>query len=143
MIGICFRRENSGFLQDQWSFVFSNFGVTEIWERSGGSGDLEIYQPTVDIDTAIDLPAKRPMVVLAHQEGKYIQGVDSLVDFAHPEDAIYLFGGSRANLSDEEDLGGRAPDHLLYIPSVRYEMYGHAAGYITLYDRLVKRGSFG
>ena len=60
-----------------------------------------------------------------------------------PEDAIYLFGGSHVNLSDEDDLGGRIPDALVYIPSVQHEMYAYAAGYITLYDRYVKRGGFG
>ncbi len=143
MLGVCFRRERRNWAQDQWSWVFSNFGVTEIWERGGAEGDLKIYQPTIDIDVASELPEERPLVVLAHQDGKYIKGVNSLVDFTHPADAIYLFGASQLNLSDEDDLGGKTPDHLLYIPSVKLEMYGHSAAYITLYDRFVKRGEFG
>ena len=139
MTGVCFRREQS-WEQDQWSFVFSNFGVTEIWERGfDGNKDLNIYQPTIKIDTAKELP-DRPLVVLAHIEGRYYQGNESLVDFVHPDDAIYMFGGSMANLTDEDDLGGRVPDHLVYIPSVKCEMYSHAAAYITLYDRLAKNG---
>jgi len=139
MAGVCFRREHNSHLQDQWSWVFSNFGITEIWERGFSEGDLKIYQPTIAVDTAAELP-DRPLIVLAHQEGRYIQGNQSLVTFSHPEDAIYLFGGSHVNLSDEDDLGGRVPDALVYIPSVKYEMYSPPAAYITLYDRLVKRG---
>ena len=142
MAGICFRREPKGWMQDQWSFVFSNFGVAEIWERGFVPDDLKIYQPVVPIVTAAELPG-RPLVVLAHPEGRYIQGTESLVTFDHPEDAIYLFGGSQANVTDEDDLGGRNPDAFVYIPSVKHEMYAFSAAYITLYDRMVKRGGFG
>lgn len=143
MLGVCFRRETKGWLQDQWSVVFSNFGVTDIWERGFADDDLKIYQPVKAADTAADLPKSRPVVVLAHQEGRYIQGTQSLVGFKHPKNAIYLFGGSHVNLTDEDDLGGRKPTALVYIPSVIHEMYGHAAAYIALYDRMVKRGGFG
>lgn len=143
MLGVCFRREQRPWLQDQWSFVFSNFGIAEIWERGFADDDLRIYQPVKAIATAAELPKRRPVVVLAHQEGRYIQGTESLVAFEHPKNAVYLFGGSQANLTDEDDLGGRKPSALVYIPSVKHEMYGPAAAYITLYDRLVKRGGFG
>lgn len=142
MFGVCFRCENRPWIQDQWSWVFSNFGVSEIWERGTVAGDAKIYQPVTEIETAASLP-NRPLVVLAHPEGRYVKGTESLVDFVHPDDAIYLFGASMANLSDEDDLGGRVPDHTIFIPSVEYEMYSFAAGYLTLYDRFVKRGDFG
>ena len=140
--GVCFRREGKGWMQDQWSWVFSNFGITEIWERGWADDDLNIYQPTIHVELASELP-DRPLVLLAHQEGKYVQGTNSLKNFVHPEDAIYLFGATHVNLSDEDDLGGRVPDRLIYIPSVKYEAYGHSAAYMTLWDRYVKRGSFG
>lgn len=140
--GVCFRSENRGWMQDQWSWVFSNFGIKEIWELHGGSADSKIYQKVTLCDSAVDLPSKRPLVVLAPIDGRYIKGEKSLVDFKHPFNAIYLFGGTHANLS-EDDLGGRKPDALIYIPTIKHEMYSHSAGYITLYDRLVKRGDFG
>lgn len=131
-------------MQDQWSWVFSNFGVTEIWERDWeGSSDAEIYQPVTHVDTAADLPSGRPLIVLAPPDGKYIQGHTDLAGFVHPDDAIYLFGGTYANLSDEDDMGGRVPDDVVCIPTVKLEMYGHAAAYVTLWDRYVKRGDFG
>lgn len=140
MAGICFKSEQRGWAQDQWSWVFSNFGVTEIWERGYENADADIYQATVKINTAADLPAERSLVVLAPIDGRYIQGNQSLDIFVHPENAIYLFGGSMENLTDEDDLGGRVPDALVYIPTVSLEMYAHAAGYLTLHDRYVKRG---
>lgn len=138
--GVCFKSEHRGWAQDQWSWVFSNFGITEIWERDYEDADAEIYQPTIKIDTAAELPAGRPLVVLSPIDARYIQGDISLDVFVHPEDAIYLFGGSMENLSDLDDLGGRMPDSKVYISTVKLEMFSHAAGYITLYDRYVKRG---
>lgn len=139
MIGVCFRREKH-WEQDQWSYVFSNFGVTDIWETGdNGKKDLDIYQPTIRIDTAAELPSDRPLIVLAPAAGTYIQGTESLKDFAHPEDAIYLFGPSHLHLN-EDDLGGRVPDALVYIPLVKNECFSHAAAYMTLWDREVKNG---
>jgi len=142
--GVCFKSEQRGWLQDQWSLVFSNFGITEIWERGClDKRDAKIYQETIDIDTAAELPVGRPLIVLAPVDGRYISGDQSLDEFVHPEGAIYLFGGSHANLNNEDDLGGRVPDASVYIPFVKYESYSHSAAYITLWDRYVKRGCFG
>ena len=129
-------------MQDQWSWVFSNFGITDLWERDGpDSTDGKIYQDTIKIDTAAELPAERPVIVLAHPDSRHIKGNQSLDYFVHPDDAIYLFGGSQANLNDEDDLAGVVPYALVYIPTVKHEMYSHAAGYIVLRDRYVKRGN--
>ncbi len=141
--GVCFKSEHGGWMQDQWSWVFSNFGITEIWERGFASTDSKIHQPTIRIDTASELPAGRPLVVLAPPDGRYIKGTESLADFQHPENAIYLFGGSHNNVSDEDDLGGRVPAALVFIPMIEHECFGHSAAYMTLWDRYVKRGDFG
>lgn len=145
-VGVCFQSEHRGWMQDQWSWVFSNFGITEIWERDadhdGYRGkDGSIYQPTIKIDTAAELP-ERPIVLLTPKEGRFFNGNTSLKDFDHPEDAIYFFGGSHGVLS-EEDFGGREPHSLVFIPFVKFESYSHSAAYVTLWDRYSKRGSFG
>jgi hypothetical protein len=137
---VTFQSERRGWMQDQWSWVFSNFGVTEIWALGLEDPDGAIYQPVVRIETCTELPLDRPLIVLAPPEGKYIQGDQPLDDFVHPEDAIYLFGGSQVNLSADE-LDGRIPDAKVFIPLVKYECYGYAAAYITLRDRYVKRGN--
>lgn len=136
MVGVCFHREQH-WEQDQWSFVFSNFGITDIWERGfDGNKDLKLYQPSQKISKASELPDV-PLVVLQHADSRYIKGVECLIDFKHPQECIYFFGGTHMNLTkDEVDV---EPDHLVYIPSVKHEMYSHAAGYITLYDRLLKK----
>ena len=141
MAGICFVTEHRHHQQDQWSFVFSNFGITDIWELPMEQGE-EIYQPTTKIATAEELPTDRELVVLAPEAGRYYQGTEDLADFDHPFRAIYLFGGSQRNLSEDE-MGSRVADHYVYIPFVKYECYSTSAAYITLWDRYVKRGSFG
>lgn len=140
--GVCFQREYKQWMQDQWSWVFTNFAIKRLWERAKDStGDLNIYQPTVAIDSAAELPDD-PLVVLAPIDGRFIAGERSLVMFEHPDDAIYLFGPSYGNLWPDT-LGGRDPDHLVYIPTAKLEMYSYAAAYVTFYDRLAKRGEFG
>lgn len=144
MLGVCFRSEHRGWMQDQWSWVFSNFGITNIYGRGFGEGtDEDIYQSMIEVDTAADLPSEPELVVIQPPDAQFIAGENPLQDFVHPDNAIYVFGGSQANMSDEDDLGGRTPDHLIYIPTQQYEMYGHATAYITLWDRYVKRGDFG
>ena len=140
MYGVCFQREHKPSLQDQWSFVFSHFGVEEIWERGWEPGDGKIYQPVESIDTCAELPDDRPLVVLAPPLGRYIQGTESLLEFTHPKDAIYVFGGSHTNLT-EEDMGGRVAEHYVYIPTAdRNEMYAYVAAAVVLWDRVVKGG---
>ncbi len=141
MAGVCFRSESHANLQDQWSFVFSNFGITELWELGSPLGE-KIYQPTIKIMTAAELPTDRLLVVLAPADGRYIQGNESLKDFEHPDDAIYMFGGSHLNLN-EDDMGERMADHYVYLDLVEYECFAHAAGYMTLWDRYIKRGEHG
>jgi hypothetical protein len=138
VIGVCFKREKD-WEQDQWSYVFSNFGVEDLWEMGDDSNkDLNIYQPTIKISSAAELP-DRPLVVLAPQESKYIVGEESLKDFVHPDDAIYMFGGSHCSMTGV-DLGGRVADHYVYIPLVKNECFSHSAAYITLWDRELKDG---
>lgn len=131
---ICFKAERDAWEQDQWSWVLSNFEIEEAWQRGDGIG---VYQKPKIIQTAADLP-DRPLVVLSHPEARYVRGEESLKEFVHPGDAIYFFGGSMANLTLDE-LGGRKPHALVYIPT-KLEMYSHAAAYVTLWDRYLKRG---
>lgn len=144
MLGVSFQSEHRGWMQDQWSWVFSNFGITDIWEshsdHDGERGkDGSIYQPTIKISSADELPKDIPLVVIQPINGRFIKGTVSLKDFEHPEDAIYMFGGSHS-MMHHDDFGDRVADHLVYIPTVKLEMYSFAAAYITLWDRFVKNG---
>lgn len=140
MFGVCYVREKD-WEQDQWSYVFSNFGVTEIWELGDdGNKDMDIYQQTTKIDTAAELPTDRPLVVLAPPEGRFIQGTENLETFQHPDNAIYLFGGSHISLNDEEHMGGRVADHYVYIEWDKCESFSHATAIAVLWDRKMKNG---
>lgn len=137
MVGICFMREKY-WEQDQWSYLFSNFGVSDLWEvGDDGNSNWDIYQPTTKITTAAELPDDRPLVVLAPQAGTYIQGDEDLKTFVHPENAIYMFGPSHVHLN-EDDMGGRVADHYVYIALVESECFAHAAAYMTLWDQQAK-----
>jgi hypothetical protein len=139
-VGVVFFREK-GWEQDQWSYLFSNFGVSDIWEMNDdGNRDWNVYQPTTKIKTAAELPTDRPLVLLAPQDGRFIQGTENLKEFVHPEDAIYMFGPSHAQLNHEDHMGGRVHDHSVYIPLVKHEAFGHTAAYMTLWDRVQKHG---
>jgi hypothetical protein len=142
MLGVCFRVEGRGWIQDQWSWLFSNYGVTDIWERgTTADSDTNIYQNVISVKDASELPTERPVIVISPVDARYINPSRPLDLFDHPEDAIYLFGATHNVLNDEDDLGGRVPDDIIYIPTVKHEMFSHTAGYIVLHDRYVKRGN--
>lgn len=140
MLGVCFKAEPGAAEQNQWSYCFSSFGVKNFYERHS---KREAMRNAVLVDTAADLPAAPKLVIIQPQDGRYIQGTESLDDFVHPDDAIYFFGGGHDNMSDEVDLGGRVPDALVYIPRVAFNLHSPLAGAVVLWDRYVKRGGFG
>jgi len=127
--------------QNQWSFLFSNFGVVDIFEVGRDANHSKIYQTTTPLAELRDLTVSRSSVLMQPKTARYIPGLVSLVDFTHPDDAIYIFGHSHENISAEDF--DKPPAHIVYIPTDAHEMYGHVAGYITLYDRMSKRGGFG
>jgi hypothetical protein len=142
MSGVLFRCELRGWQQDQISWVLSNYGITEVWrQESESSTDAAIYQPSVLVETANDLPADRELVVLSPPDARFIQGTQSIDGFVHPENPIYMVGGSQSVIN-VEDLGGRVPDAVVYIPTVKLEMYAFAALYHVLFHRRLQRGAF-
>lgn len=137
MIGVCFHREK-GWEQNQWSFLFSNFGITDIWEIGiDGTKDSHIYQAAQNIMKISQLP-DRPLVVLSPKDGRIIKGLEPLHSFTHPKECIYVFGPSNGVLDHE--VIDRKPDHYVYIPLVKHEAFSHAAAYMTLWDRVIKHG---
>jgi hypothetical protein len=76
-----------------------------------------------------------PTVLLAPPRGRYIQGETSLLDFDHPEEALYVFG------PDNEHFSGLEADHLVYIPTdSKDEMYSWVACVVTMWDRRLQYG---
>lgn len=135
MKGVCFPYATD---QNQWDYVLSNFKPETIWILNAPE-DARLPKGARRLNTAEDLP-DNPLVVLAPKEGRFVKGEMSLVDFEHPEDAVYLFGQNNQNLSELE-LGNRVPDHVIYIPtSDHVEMYSWTAYAVTYWDRSMKHG---
>ncbi len=138
--GICWRYDNRPDIQNQWEFIFSNFGVTadRAWIRGAPDG-FESYLNVPRIEKADEIASPGPFILLAHLEAK-IPGLTSLVDFVHPADAIYVFGADNVVLTMADDMGTAEFADKIYIPSVKHESYSYVAAAMTLYDRLAKGG---
>lgn len=144
-VGICFAYDLNGYYRTQWLCNATAFRLDAVYERGL---DDEIANPygVVSVESADDLPLDCELVVLSPRTARLIPGQESLEFFEHPERAIYLFGADTRFLS-EEDLGGRRPDHIVYVPNIsddeRDELYSFTIGAIVLYDRLMKLGRDG
>lgn len=107
-------------LSDQIHYVARSFGLTPSQVHSVPPDGL-------------------PIILLQMLDGRYVQGEDSLVDFVHPDDCVYLLGGSNEQLKLNHPV-----DAKIYIPNTpTWSMFASQAAAIALYDRFVKRGSFG
>ncbi len=62
-----------------------------------------------------------------------------LVDYCHPERAVYILGGEDCGLSNQMMINC---DHIIYIPSARC-LNVAVAGSICLYDRVAKCSKIG
>ena len=82
MYGFCVGNEDADALMDEWAYLCENFG-SPLWVR----GDT--YLKAARKDAMPDLP----IVLLLAENSRHICGNESLVDFAHPEECIYWFGG--------------------------------------------------
>jgi hypothetical protein len=142
VIGLCFRYDRRRPLRELWEWNISSFGVDKVWER-GRPPDFQSHHPVTSIQTADELPRDPPLVVFQPPEGRHVQGAISLYSFEHPEDAIYFFGTDDENMTLEADLGSRRDFQAVYIPTVKYELFGAIAGAIALFDRASKRGRNG
>jgi len=92
-------------------------------------------------NNSTSIPEGYTLVVLSPAEGRYVQGTESLVDFVHPENAVYLFGSNHSHLTHEELP--KVPDHIVYIPIAQtgyVELYSWVALAVVMYDRMVKGG---
>lgn len=138
MTSICFHFDPNLMVREYWSYVFENFGVSKVYEV-GRPADIDsnYYSPTV-IDSLAELPKNKTLVIAAHANAKYIQGVEALPAFEHPANPIYIFGSDNGNLYPE--LLGNRNYKAVYIPGSKIEMWSFQAAAIFMYDRMVKRG---
>lgn len=146
MLGVCFCFYKLSSLRAQWMYLLTGFQVEQRWEIAvDGQGDqASLDHKITTIRTADELPTDLPLVLIQPRAGDFLQGTESLADFIHPTDAIYLFGSDGQALS-EVQLGARVPDSSLYIPLPinaerphDEELYSVQAAAIALYDRIAK-----
>ena len=137
MAGICFHYSVDLMQREYWSYIFEQFAITEIYEVGRPAGIESNYLPTV-ISAINELPTGRDMVVLQHQNAKYIQGTLNLETFVHPADPLYVFGSDSDNLFPAQFTGYTYS--AVYIPPSLIEMFSFQAGAICMYDRMVKGG---
>lgn len=120
MIWVAHAHDQRGEAAVQWDYVISHW-----------AGVTAVRYP--------DIPPEVPLVVLAPAPGFNVKGVQSLVDFEHPDNVCYVFGSDHRHF--ELEMLPRQPDHLVYVPLSGYpEMFSWVACAVTLYDRAVKRG---
>ena len=136
MVGVCFSVSTVAF-QQQWDYVLCNFEPDEIYVLGELPDATTLNKKCTNITTADDFPDV-PLVLLAPDNGRYIQGTTSLDEFTHPEDCIYMYG-SDALYMNEEFLGKRKPDHIVYIDTdTKDDMYSFVSYGVVMYDRRVK-----
>lgn len=126
--------ENAG-----WTQVLRAFNVTEIYELPGLGVPL---QTSIGLETVDDVTHfhDAAIIVVAPQDGDFVQGVTDLRDLDHPVEAIYIFGGAQTRLT-QHDLEDVKPAALVYLPKPnKPELYPNQAGAIVLWDRYQKRG---
>ena len=141
MLRICLHGYTDPQTLDHWSYVLSHWQPDEIYVLGGNLElDTKAFDNAKRILSADELPKGCALCIFSPQDARYFKGDESLTEFEHPKDAIYMFGSNKKNLSEDE-MGYRLPDRSVYIPTdTHHEMYDFVAAAVVLYDRQVKHG---
>lgn len=127
--------------QTNWDYLLSNFKVDEVF-IIGKKGDelpsTNVYGKGTFITSYSELPKEGTVILLAPNEGTYLKGTQNILDFVHPENAIYIVGPNHRIL-DESDFEGCTIEYKVYIPNdTKDEMFNWSAMTVMLYDRKIK-----
>lgn len=135
MFRVCTFIENGSF-ENEWDYALSNLSPDEL-HLIGING----FEPTNNAMRDKPLLANcdglpdAPIVIVAPLSSRNFPPTKSLLDFTHPDDAIYLFGPNNQHVT-EEDLAGRKPQHIIHIPTdTKDEMFNYMAYLITAWHR--------
>ena len=125
------------FNAEGWRHVLKAFQITEVYELPGLGIPMT---DTIKIERVVDVRNfhDTEFVVIQNPDGDFVSGVTNLEGVEHPDEAIYIFGGSLARLS-EFDLEGANELARVYIPIGA--VFPHQAGAVVLWDRYMKRGA--
>jgi hypothetical protein len=131
--GVAIKVDNDRDL-DGWTRLLEAFEIDEIYELPGlgvplgGSigvenlGQIGNYHPA-------------PLIAIQPKDADFIQGVTPLLEFNHPDEAIYVFGGTMTRLTRGDCLGATLAA-TVYITEL--DLYPAEAGAIILWDRYLK-----
>lgn len=117
---------------DLWHFPMREFGVDEIAFSPVSGINKKGIREFRSIEEMIDF--YNIPVVLGHENGN-----TNLVDFKHPEDALYLFGRTSRDLFPA--YGHIYPSLRVETPVTKGMIWGHQAASIIMYDRFLKNGN--
>ena len=141
MITVALPLPYNGSYQTQWDYILSSFPPDELIIL-GNVNDA----PSTNVFSKMGATyadslngQKGTLVVLSPSHGQYVKGDESLVDFEHPDDAIYYFGDDRSALGLERI--GRPPDHKVFIPTAsKDDLFSWQAYAMVAWDRVMKSG---
>lgn len=124
----------TGSFENEWDYALSNFSPDVLQLVDTG------FQPTNNMMRNLTLHedwstlGPGPIVLMAPETMRNFTPTISLLDFQHPEDALYVFGPN--NLHINEEVGDRVPDHVVSIPTdTNDEMFNYMAYIITAWHR--------
>jgi hypothetical protein len=138
MIAVAFHFTEDENTIKQWEYVLSHFEADYLYCVGGQPPVSDVLSKAACIQSGDELPLDIPVILLAPINGLYVQGNVSLVDFDHPEDACYWFGSDFLHF-DPELLGGRQPDHTVYVPvDTKDQMFSHVVWAVVAWDRRQK-----
>lgn len=143
-VSVCIPLPADGRYQDQWDYLLDSFRPDALYvigdEADAPGTNVFAALNATYISDCSELPTDPTFVVFAPENGRFIQGNESIESFIHPTDVIYFFGHD-TNWVDSDTLGGETPDHLVFIPTDSdSELWSWQAAAICLWDRRVKHG---
>lgn len=120
--------------ENELDYALSNHQPDSISVMGGYPCTNNVLREAPKATSFADLPDGE-LVLLAPQSSRNFTPTAALPDFIHPEDGVYVFGPNNQHLTDE-DVGGREPDHVVYIPTdTKDEMFAHVAFIVTAWHR--------
>lgn len=140
MISVCFRYNSNQTFMNQWDYVVCNFKPDRIFVYHDEDTEPFISNPLKEatfIKSISELPNDSTLVIFNPENGRTIQGEQSLFDYVHPENAIYYYG-SDSETMQIEDFEGKEYDKVFIPTDTVDNMYSFVAYATTMHDRRLK-----
>ena len=120
--------------RDGWTQVLAAFEITEVYELPGLGVPMS-SSIMVEHLGQVENFRRAPVVVIQPVNGDFFKGDQSLLEFNHPDEAIYAFGGTITRLT-LGDLHGLTHKSTVFIPIG--DLFPSQAGALVLWDRFIK-----